>query len=114
MKQNKSAFIRSMPLGMQAKEVVKAARAKDMVIKENTVYDVRSEMRKAKRVEKSRVEPTLRDLAKAAHSEGKGLTVRVHPTQEESAARFIAEVRYLGIIRARELLDNLEDNKLGA
>ena len=129
MKQNKSAFIRSLPLDLPAKTVVTLARKKDMVINENTVHSVRSEMRKqgggfyskkyndARASEREpfnigramRKEPTLGDIARAADREGKSLRIRLTPTCEEASKLFINAVKYIGIVRAREMLDQLED-----
>ena len=57
---------------------------------------------------------TLRDIAHAAHAEGRSLRIRTVPTFEEAVKQFKKAVYLIGTVEARRLLDSFEDNVLNA
>ncbi len=54
--------------------------------------------------------PTVRDIARAAHNDGLGLRIRTAPLESEAEKQFKAALKWIGAIRAREILDAYEDD----
>jgi hypothetical protein len=92
-KVSKTAFVRSLPPEMSAKEVVEKAKAQNITLSEAYVYTLRSSFRRA---------GSNRASSLSASAKGHGTSSR------SSEATFRRLVLDLGVQRARELLSEVE------
>ncbi|HEX9619534.1 MAG TPA: hypothetical protein VF989_05335 [Polyangiaceae bacterium] len=90
----KARFVRTLPPGTPAKEVVAAAKKKGITISENYVYNLRSND----------------GMAQKRGGKGRARAGAVRSTGSESAqeAQFRKAVAELGLSKAREILRSVE------
>lgn len=103
----KADFVRTMPRSMPAKEVVATAKAAGVQITEKYVYNVRSDSKTGKAAVK-KPSPTAKAVAKPA------TPVKATPVStggNETQLRKL--VLALGVVRSRQLLDELERGLAG-
>jgi hypothetical protein len=94
---NKAAFIRSLPEGMSASEIVDRARQQGMMLTPGYIYKVRSIARSGN----DRQRPL--DESGNGGATGAGLT-------GTAEAQLVQLVLYLGLHRTEELLNRLRSN----
>ena len=103
---NKSAFVRSLPEDLSAKEVVSKAKAAGMVLTENYVYTIRSAAKNKKKSGKAPGRPGRpkgsKNAVPAAASASGGST-----SSSSSQARFIEAALDLGLGNSVRLLEKL-------
>lgn len=100
---NKSAFVRSLPESMSAKDVVSKAKAANMVLTENYVYTIRSAAKKKSGKgpgRPGRPKGSVNKPAAAAGASSSG-------TSNSSQARFIEAALEIGLGNADKLLGKL-------
>lgn len=102
---NKSAFVRSLPESMSAKDVVSKAKAANMVLTENYVYTIRSAAKKKSgkgpgRPGRPKGSVNKPAAAASASSSSSG-------TSNSSQARFIEAALEIGLGNADKLLGKL-------
>ena len=111
---SKSAFIRSQPTSMPARDVVEAARAAGITMTTKFVYNVRggakaTEPTKKPSAVKPVAAPTKKPSAPKAAPKPKAAPVKAAPTGgSDQVVAFRRLVLGLGITRSRQLLDELE------
>jgi hypothetical protein len=97
---NKSAFVRSLPENLSAKEVVSKAKAAGMVLTENYVYTIRSAAKNKKKSGKAPGRPGRPKGSKNAVS-------AASTSSSSSQARFIEVALDLGLGNSVRLLEKL-------
>ncbi len=102
---NKSAFVRSLPENLSAKEVVSKAKAAGMVLTENYVYTIRSAAKNKKKSGKVPGRPGRPKGSKNAVPAASAASSS--SSSSVSQARFIEAALDLGLGNAVRLLEKL-------